>query len=1171
MRKFTLLFALLVFLAMGVSAQQYSFPDVTAKPGFSLLSSGTDAVAVRFAVPSFALEDQEVDGAPMKYINLPGSFLFNDEGMPNLPGKGKYVAIPNGAKPVLRVVSQVTETIRNVEIVPAPRIPLDNDNRPVDYKKNAQVYAKNALYPANPVSISEVMQIRGVDAVLIGITPFQYNPVTKDLVIYKDIEVEITFEGGNGQFGDPAFRSTWWDGIMQDNLLNYASLPVVDYNARLQAFNRAPMTDECEYIIISPTGPDFLAWADSIKKFRTEQGIITKVFTLDAVGGNTVSAIEAFIDNAYNTWTLKPAACLLLGDYGADATKNIISHLYSHPASYPNFASDNKYADVNNDEMPDVVFSRITANDNTQLQIMVTKFLNYERTPPTNPRFYNRPITALGWQTERWFQLCSEVVGGYFRYVHGKEPRRINKVYSGTPGSVWSTATNTNTMVSYFGPNGLGYIPQSPSTMCCWDGGTATNINNAIDSGAFMLQHRDHGEYTGWGEPSYHTNNIAQLTNSDLTFVFSINCQTGAYHRTSECFGEKFHRHVAQGHNSGALGIVCPTEVSYSFVNDTFVWGMYDNMWPDFMPAEGTTPATRGVRPAFGVAAGKYFLKQSNWPYNSGDKLVTYRLFHMHGDAFQVMYTEIPEQLTVSHDQQIEYGSTTFNITTNDSAFIALSLDGAVLATGYGSANGPVSLTIPVIPVGSEVVLVVTKHNFYRYTDVVPVVSANVIANFAAVSTSLCEGSAVNFRDMSSGNPTSWLWSFPGGTPSTSTEQNPTGIVYSEGGSFDVTLTVSKATGDPSTLTKTAYMQITSLPEADFLETTGCPGLPLTFTDQSNPNGGTITNWSWDFGDPASGSANISYEQNPSHIYNDPGTYIVNLEVKSNGTCTDLVSKQVTILGEPGVAEKPAGDTELCKDVPGKTYTTAGATAADTYEWMITPETAGTMEVNGTTGTLTLAAGFTGTFTIQVRGTNDCSSGEYSEALDVTVMDVPAAPAKPAGIDSLNLNKGVYVSEFTIAEVPGALSYQWNFTPATAGTMEANGLTATVTWNKDYRGDVVLSAKASNQCGEGTMSEEKTVKLYAPVGMADNDGIGINVFPNPNNGKFALDITSAVTGTVNVSLVNPLGVTVYAENDVRINGRLHRNLDLSHLAKGVYSLKVEGAGISSSMKVVIGR
>ncbi len=1167
MRKITLFILLLLLTSAAIFAQQFSYSNSWGKAGFNLADTKSTGVRVIYSVPEFTLENIVIDGQTMKSINLPGNFLFNDEGMPNLPGKGKYIAIPQGATPRLKIVSQETETIHNVEIAPAPRIPLDNDDRPLAYVKNMQVYSKNALYPASPVSISEIAQIRGVDAIILGITPFQYNPVTKDLIIYKNLKVEIAFEGGNGQFGNEAFRSAWWEPVLQDNLLNFSSLPAVDFNARMQSYGKAPLTDECEYIIICPTGADFVSWADSVKKFRTEQGILTKVFTVDQVGGNTETAIETFIDNAYNNWTIKPVACLLLADYGADGTKNITSHLYSHPAGYPNYASDNKYADVTGDEMPDVVFSRITANDATQLEIMVTKFLDYERTPPTNPRFYNKPITALGWQTERWFQLCSEIVGGYFRTVQGKDPRRINKVYQGTPGSIWSTATNTNTVVNYFGPNGLGYIPQSPAEMGGWDGGTAAMVNFAIDSGAFMLQHRDHGEYLGWGEPSYKISNINQLTNTDLTFVFSINCQTGAYQRTSECFGEHFHRYFKNGHNSGALGLVCPSEVSYSFVNDTFVWGMYDNMWPDFMPAEGTTPETRGVLPAFGNAAGKYFLKQSSWPYNSSDKLVTYRLFHMFGDAFQVMYTEIPTALAVTHDPVINYGATTFTITANADAMIALTQNGQIIATGTGNGSTPVNINLPALPVGSQVIVTVTKHNFYRYKSIVPVTSSNLVADFSASATAICTGGATNFTDMTNITPDTWAWEFAGGSPATSSEKNPSNIQYSASGNYDVKLTVNKAGVPSNTMTKNTYIHVSNYPVAAFTFTGACAGTDIPFTDATNANGGMVDRWEWNFGDPSS-TNNTSTMQNPVHNFAAPGIYTVTLNAFNSGDCGNQITQSVTIPGNPGIAAKPAGALTICKDASGLTYTTTGAADATLYLWAVEPASAGTITGTSTTASLALATSYTGPLQIMVKGLNTCGEGEFSQTLDVNAIDVVAAPGKPVGADSVNLNK-VEQTLFTITDVTGADSYAWSLNPENAGTLSGTGLTGTAVWSKSYKGVVSITAKAVNTCGQSLGSDPKEVTIYAPIGISENNGMGIEIFPNPNSGKFNLDITAGSLAKVNITIYNVLGNAVYTENDIHLNGKLHKTIDISALPKGIYHLKAEGEGTSVVKRIVI--
>ncbi|MCD4697426.1 MAG: T9SS type A sorting domain-containing protein, partial [Bacteroidales bacterium] len=384
-------------------------------------------------------------------------------------------------------------------------------------------------------------------------------------------------------------------------------------------------------------------------------------------------------------------------------------------------ASDNIFADVNNNDMPDMVFARMTAQNATHLETMVTKFLDNERTPPTNPDYYQNPITALGFQTERWFQICSESVAGFWEVVHGKTANRINAIYSGSPTTTWSTATNTATVLNVFGPNGLGYIPATPGEVSCTWNGNGQDVINGINSGAFMLQHRDHGSTTGWGEPDFQSSDINSLNNTDLTFVWSINCLTGKFNMSGECFAEKFHRHTSGGNNSGALGINAASEISYSFVNDTYVWGAYDNMWPEFLPDYGTTPDARGILPAFGNAAGKYFLQQSSWPYNTSNKEVTYNLFHHHGDAFMMVYSEIPQNLTVNHNPILYAGVTSFDVTANDGALIALTVDGEIIGTAEGT-GGPVSITIPAQQPPNNMVVTITLQNYYRYSEVVEVI-----------------------------------------------------------------------------------------------------------------------------------------------------------------------------------------------------------------------------------------------------------------------------------------------------------------------------------------------------------------------------------------------------------------------------------------------------------------
>lgn len=705
---------LTIFFGANLQAQraEYHFGSPSTHEGFSVVRSEGNALRVVHSVPNLAIDDFTDNGYSGNVIELNGIYLPADAGAPNLPANSRFVAIPNGSKAVLNIIHAKKESIQNVDLMPAAAIPLGNDDNPAEYTKNLSIYNKNGFYPAEPFQISEVMTIRGVQTVMLSITPFQYNPVTKELIVYYDVEAEIEFDGGTGYIGEDHLRNPWWDTILKDNILNSSILPKVDYAARKQsaALNRE---EGCEYLIITPTGPAFAQWADTIKVFRQHQGINTKVVNLTDVGGNTVAAIENYVNNAYNNWTIPPVAILLLGDYSTNAADGIISHtLNDHPGGYNPYISDNPFSDVNNDKLPDISFARITARNAAELQHMINKFLDYERNPPTSANFYDHPITAMGWQTERWFQLCSEVVNGFWEYGLGKNPVRQNAIYTGSPGGAWSSNANTSTVVNYFGPNGLNYIPNNTAHLTDW-GGNATRVNNSINDGAFMLQHRDHGFEGGWGEPAYNTSHLSGLTNEDLTFVLSINCLTGKFNHSSECFTEKFHR---QEH--GALGLLAATEVSYSFVNDVYIWGVFDNMWPQFMPAYGSNPEPRGILPAFANTAGKYFLQQSSWPYNPEHKNITYNLFHHHGDAFMTVYSEVPQALTVNHMPVLLSGLEVFEVTANPGAMIALTVNdeiiGAAIA-GEGITSVPIVSQVP----PALVRVTFTLQNYYRYEQVI--------------------------------------------------------------------------------------------------------------------------------------------------------------------------------------------------------------------------------------------------------------------------------------------------------------------------------------------------------------------------------------------------------------------------------------------------------------------
>lgn len=80
-------------------------------------------------------------------------------------------------------------------------------------------------------------------------------------------------------------------------------------------------------------------------------------------------------------------------------------------------------------------------------------------------------------------------------------------------------------------------------------------------------------------------------------------------------------------------------------------------------------------------------------------------------------------------------------------------------------------------------------------------------ADFSASVNDIEAGNTVNFSDASQHDITSWLWTFEGGTPATSTEQHPSGILYTLPGDFQVSLTVTGGGGSDEK-TETGYIKV---------------------------------------------------------------------------------------------------------------------------------------------------------------------------------------------------------------------------------------------------------------------------------------------------------------------------------------------------------------------------
>ncbi|HEX7336767.1 MAG TPA: PKD domain-containing protein, partial [Gemmatimonadales bacterium] len=196
------------------------------------------------------------------------------------------------------------------------------------------------------------------------------------------------------------------------------------------------------------------------------------------------------------------------------------------------------------------------------------------------------------------------------------------------------------------------------------------------------------------------------------------------------------------------------------------------------------------------------------------------------------------------------------------------------------------------------------------------------VANFSPS----CNGTTCSFADLSTdsdGSITAWSWAFGDGI--TSTVRSPS-YTYAAEGSFEVSLLATDDDGATATTTKTlvvAAPEPNSPPTAGFAAT--CAGRTCTFTDQSSDGDGSVTGWSWTFGDGATATT-----RNPSRTYAANGSYTVTLVATDNDGATGTEVKAVTVSG-PTIVLSVTSRSDATTQYMVLTWSGASGAMVDVY------------------------------------------------------------------------------------------------------------------------------------------------------------------------------------------------------------------------------------------------
>ena len=273
-----------------------------------------------------------------------------------------------------------------------------------------------------------------------------------------------------------------------------------------------------------------------------------------------------------------------------------------------------------------------------------------------------------------------------------------------------------------------------------------------------------------------------------------------------------------------------------------------------------------------------------------------------------------------------------------------------------------------------------------------------------------------------------------------------------------------------------------------------------------------------------------------------------NITVQGNNLCgfgTISAPYPVIVVGLPSNAGTITGSSSVCNGDAAIVFSVAPIPNATGYVWTVP---SGAIIVAGaSTHSITVdfpVPSLSGNITVY--GTDFCGNGTVSPNFVVTVNAIPATP--------------VVTNTGTTLTSSAPSGNQWYHD----GTLIAGATSQTYLATQDgfYWTIVTLN---------GCPSEASNHKEIIVTGIDTHSSSSINVYPIPNDGRFNVTITTASNETYSISIYNELGVTIYKEAKMEVNGTLQKVIDLRPVPNGVYTVIFDNGREQVVKKIIVNK
>lgn len=420
-----------------------------------------------------------------------------------------------------------------------------------------------------------------------------------------------------------------------------------------------------------------------------------------------------------------------------------------------------------------------------------------------------------------------------------------------------------------------------------------------------------------------------------------------------------------------------------------------------------------------------------------------------------------------------------------------------------------------------------------------------------------CAGNTLHLNSTASSTGVSYSWTGPNSFTASTQNTSITSITTAGTGWYKMTVGLNNCSYVDSI--HVTINPIPAIPVATYND-------PLCIGEPLNLAASTVSGASYTWNGPGSFNSNVQNPSRANSSFSDTGNYTVTATV--NGCTSPAATIHVSINPVPFVVIFPTPADSICQgDQVIFTALPNNAGGTPQYRWVVNGQTAGSNSTVFSTTTLNDQD----IVRCDMTESTKCSAPYTDQSNDVTMNVLPWLA--PAVAISASPNRPLNVDEYvTFTATPtnaGANPrYQWK-----RNGQDVQGATGSV-WSANTLNDndsISVELISDYKCPQPTTAYSNGIRVRVLTSVENTSGInGLALYPNPNNGKFVLKGNVQVDSEFKIEIINAVGQVVYKDITNTSNSFLNKEIELSHVANGIYLLKLNSNNQSTTFKFRIG-